>query len=116
MMAPICPHITEEIYHKVFKEKEGYTSIHAAPYPMLEEIPEVDGKDGGLLIEVIANLRIKKVENKIPLSAKVNQAHVSGSKEVIKVCKRNDWLIKEVLHIDEVEYVEGEPKVELAPN
>ncbi|TDA37921.1 MAG: valine--tRNA ligase [Candidatus Methanomethylicota archaeon] len=116
MMAPICPHITEEIYHKVFKEKEGYTSIHAAPYPMLEEIPEVDGKDGGLLIEVIADLRSKKVENKIPLSAKVKQAHVSGSKEVIEVCKRNDWLIREVLHIDEVEYVEGEPKVELAPN
>ncbi len=116
MMAPICPHITEEIYHKVFKEKEGYTSIHAAPYPTLEEIPEVEGKEGGLLIEVIADLRSKKVENKIPLSAKVKQARVSGSKEVIEVCKRNEWLIKEVLHIDKVEYVEGEPKVELAPN
>ncbi|MEM3364862.1 MAG: valine--tRNA ligase [Candidatus Methanomethyliaceae archaeon] len=113
MIAPICPHITEEIYHKVFKEKEGYISIHAAPYPVLEEIPDVDGKDGGSLIKVIADLRTKKVENKLALSAKVRRAQVSNSKEVIDVCKRNDWLIKEVLHIDEIEYVEGDPKVEL---
>ncbi|MEM2002243.1 MAG: class I tRNA ligase family protein, partial [Candidatus Methanomethylicaceae archaeon] len=113
MIAPICPHITEEIYHKVFKEKEGYISIHAAPYPVLEEIPDVDGKDGGSLIKVIADLRTKKVENKLALSAKVKGAKVSNSREVIDVCKRNDWLIKEVLHIDEIEYVEGDPKVEL---
>lgn len=113
LVAPICPHITEELYHKVFKEREGYISIHAAPYPVLEEIPEVDGKDGEALIKVIAELRTKKVESKVALSARVKRALICNSKEVLEVCKRNDWLIKEVLHIEEVEYAEGEPRTEL---
>lgn len=113
MMAPICPHITEEIYHKVFKDREGYKSVHAAPYPTLEEIPEVDGREGGYLVKVIADLRARKVEKKIALSASVRRARVWNSKEVIEVCRRNEWLVKEVLHIEEIEYLEGEPKTEL---
>lgn len=113
MLAPICPHITEEIYHKVFKAKEGYMSIHIAPYPSAEEIPIVDGRDGEGLIRVIAGLRAKKIENKIALSANVKGARISNTKEVLDVCKKNEWLIKEVLHINEVEYIEGEPRVEL---
>lgn len=116
MMAPICPHITEEIYHKVFKEKEGYASIHAAPYPVAEEVPTVDGKEGEYVVRIIAELRTKKVENKIALSASVKQARIRDSRDVIEVCKRNNWLIREVLHINEVEYVEGEPKVDLILN
>ncbi|MGQ9759066.1 MAG: valine--tRNA ligase [Candidatus Methanomethylicaceae archaeon] len=113
MLAPICPHITEEIYHKVFKGREPYMSVHAAPYPLVEEVPAVDGRDGEALIRVIAGLRTKKVENKIALSANVKGARIWNAKEVLDVCKKNEWLIREVLHINEVEYMEGEPRVEL---
>ncbi|MCC6012965.1 MAG: valine--tRNA ligase [Candidatus Verstraetearchaeota archaeon] len=107
LINPICPHIAEEIYHRLFKEKEGYISINIAPYPNLNEIPETDGSDGEKLVSIIASLRSKKVENRIPLSVIVKKAIIQESKEVIEICKRNEWLLKEVLHINEIEYKEG---------
>jgi len=108
---PICPHITEEIYHRLFREREGYISINIASYPSLNEVPEVDGSDGEKLVNIIANLRSKKVENRIALSALVKKAIIQESKETIELCKKNEWLLKEVLHINEVEYREGEGEI-----
>jgi len=113
LIAPICPHITEEIYQKVFREREGHVSIHAAPYPRIEEVPAVDGKVGEALVRVIAELRSRKVEGKIALSAEVSGAYIQGDKDTLRICRKNEWLIKEVLHIKEVQYGEGEPKAEL---
>jgi valyl-tRNA synthetase len=112
-LAPFCPHITEEIYQSVFKEREGYISIHASPYPKAADVPEADGKAGAIVVGAISGLRTKKVEAKLALSAEVPRARIIGSAEAIRVCKENDWLIKEVLHIMEIAYAEGEPAVGL---
>jgi valyl-tRNA synthetase len=113
LIAPICPHITEEIYQKIFREREGHISIHAAPYPKIEEVPAVDGNVGEVVIRVIAELRSRKVEGQIALSAEVKGAYIQGDKDTLEICKENEWLIKEVLHIKEVQYGEGELKTEL---
>jgi valyl-tRNA synthetase len=113
LIAPICPHITEEIYQKNFREKEGYTSIHSAQYPRLDEVLAVDGNIGEVVVRVIAELRSKKVEQQIALSTQVKEAYIQGDKDTLKICKENEWLIKEVLHIKELIYGEGELKTEL---
>jgi len=113
LLNPICPHIAEEIYHRLFKEREGYISINIAPYPSLDEVPEVDGNNGEKLVDIIASLRSKKVENRMALSALVKKAIIQESKEIIELCKRNEWLLKEVLHINEIEYKEGRREITL---
>jgi valyl-tRNA synthetase len=113
LLAPFCPHITEEIYQSALKGREGYISIHAAPYPDLHDTPEIDGRAGGIVINVISELRSKKVDAKVALSAEVKKAQVQGDSETIRLCRENEWLIREVLHIKEVEYAEGEFKAEL---
>ncbi|MDD1766657.1 MAG: class I tRNA ligase family protein, partial [Candidatus Methanomethyliaceae archaeon] len=113
LIAPICPHITEEIYQKIFREREGHISIHAAPYPRIEEVPAVDGKVGEVVVRAIAELRSRKVEAQIALSAEVKGAYIQGAKDTLEIYKENEWLIKEVLHIKELQYGEGELKTEL---
>jgi valyl-tRNA synthetase len=113
LIAPICPHLTEEIYQKIFREREGHISIHAAPYPRIEEVPAVDGKVGEVVVRAIAELRSRKVEAQIALSAEVKGVYIQGAKDILEICRENEWLIKEVLHIKEATYGEGEPKTEL---
>ncbi|MCQ5377225.1 MAG: class I tRNA ligase family protein, partial [Candidatus Methanomethylicia archaeon] len=113
MLAPVCPHIAEEIYEKVCRAREGHISVHCAPWPTVDEVPEVDGSFGALLIKAISDLRSKKVEEKIALSAEVRGALISGTSAMIKVCRENEWLLRNVLHIDSLEFAIGDPKVEL---
>ena len=113
MLAPVCPHIAEEIYEKVCRAREGHISVHCAPWPTVDEVPEADGSFGALLIKAISDLRSKKVEEKIALSAEVRGALISGTSAMIKVCRENEWLLRNVLHIDSLEFAIGDPKVEL---
>jgi len=113
LLAPICPHITEEIYQSLFREQIGLVSVHSAPYPNPENLPEVDGTRGEKLVSMIALLRSKKVENKLALSAEVRGAVVHGNSEELKVYKENEWLIRQVLHINSLEYKIGEKDAEL---
>ena len=73
----------------------------------------MDGSAGSLLVKVISDLRTKKVESKTALSAEVKGALVQNTEEVIAICQANEWLIKNVLHIGEIEYAVGEINVEL---
>ncbi|MCS7097660.1 MAG: valine--tRNA ligase [Candidatus Methanomethyliaceae archaeon] len=113
MFAPICPHITEEIYHRIFKEYEKFISINIAPYPTMNEIPELDGDNGEKVIKIIAKLRTKKVERRVSLSSPIKYAVVKDRKEMLDAYRRNEWLIKEVLHIEKIDFLEGEPSLEL---
>jgi valyl-tRNA synthetase len=108
LLAPFCPHIAEEVYQNVIKGREGIASIHAAPYPKVSDIPKVDGAAGGTIVKVISELRTKKVEAKMALSAEIAEASVYAEAGTIRICRKNEWIIKEVLHIKELEYSEGE--------
>ncbi len=113
LLAPICPHITEEIYQKVFMDGEGTISVHATPWPSAEGRAAAGGEAGDLLVKAISALRAKKVEMKVALSAEVRLGRIWGSAEAVKACKENEWLIKQTLHIAELECIVGEGGAEL---
>ncbi len=64
MFSPFMPHITEEIYQDVFREREGKKSIHISlwPEPVLRD--EEAAKDGEIVKDIIAEIRRWKNENK----------------------------------------------------
>lgn len=104
LLAPITPHISEEIWKELFGEKE---SIHITEWPKPgENYPEAIAK-AQTANEIVALIRQQKSANKKPMNAKicllkVKAPDISGFEEDIKG----------VLKIEKLEKEEGE-KIEL---
>lgn len=113
LLAPICPHITEEIYQKVFRDGEGAISVHATSWPKVEGREAADGRAGELVVNAIAALRAKKVGMKAALAAEVKLGRVMGSEEMLMACRKNEWLIRQTLHIADLEFIAGEAGAEI---
>ena len=61
-LAPICPHITEEIYDKIFKKTQKLNTIHIAKWPN-EKFDFISSEleiTGQTIIDIIAIIRNKK--------------------------------------------------------
>ncbi len=109
MLAPLCPHITEEVYQRLFKG-EGLLTVHADRWPEAEKLPvdkEVEAQ-GNLIIETISRLRAEKSEANIPLSAVVERVTIRASERQIASLREAEETVKEVLHVKEVRYEVGE--------
>jgi len=63
MYAPFMPHITEEIYHRLFSKYEGKISIHLETWP--EKYEKIFLDEGRIVKEIIASLRRYKNENNL---------------------------------------------------
>ena len=126
LLAPICPHITEEIYESLFKEHKGYVSIHVSPWPKpdRERIDEEAEREGDLTIAVINAFRREKAGHRIPLNVKVDEATVYASSDwEAETVERNLEVIKGTCKIERIEVyrsegqgreVEGYPNVKVA--
>ncbi|MFP3255977.1 MAG: valine--tRNA ligase [Thermoplasmata archaeon] len=63
MYAPFMPHITEEIYHRLFSKYEGEISIHLETWP--EKYEKIFLDEGRIVKDIIASLRRYKNENNL---------------------------------------------------
>ncbi|MEW5896968.1 MAG: valine--tRNA ligase [Nanoarchaeota archaeon] len=84
MMAPIMPHITEEIYQLYFAQKEGCKSIHISSWPqydkdLLDENAELCGDLGA---DIINAVRKYKSEQQLSLKEEFSTL-ILNSKEAV---------------------------------
>ena len=73
LLAPFCPHITEEIYQNLYADHVGAPSIHLTEWPKVDETlidPEAE-RMGDVVVHVIASIRAEKARRRIPLSSPV---------------------------------------------
>ncbi len=82
MLAPFLPHITEEVYQNVLKEK-GKKSIHREEWPkpekkFLDKESEALGKK---LNEMVSALRKFKNQNGMPLNAELGKVEVQSAEK-----------------------------------
>jgi valyl-tRNA synthetase len=72
LYAPFAPHITEEIFQKLYNT-HNLTTIHTARWPTInrKHINKEEWKTGELLKEVISTVRKLKSQRKLPLNAEV---------------------------------------------
>ncbi len=109
MMAPVMPFITEEIYDKMYSEKENKVSIHNEEWPeKIEGGFENEYETGELGIEVISAFRKYKSRENMSLNQEINEAKVFGPKNLSKV--KMD--IKEAMSIQNLELSDEEPELE----
>jgi valyl-tRNA synthetase len=73
LLAPIIPHLTEEIFQIMYAEQENLKSIHLSSWPIVDEksINEDAEKQGDLLTIIITEIRREKAEKHLPLNAKI---------------------------------------------
>ncbi len=84
MLAPILPHITEEIYHSIFKQFENIESIHLTTWPETGFEDEESFNIGEKFVEVLTIVRREKNKQRKSLKAK---AKLWLSKELLNILK-----------------------------
>ena len=95
MMAPITPHITEEVYQLFFAAKEGAKSIHLSAWPAVHPqlIDEHAELAGDVAVDVISAVRKWKSEQKVSLKEEIAKLVViseeKGFPEMIEKIKRD---------------------------
>ena len=75
MMAPIMPHITEEIYQLYFAQKENLASIHLSEWPELNAklIDDTAEEIGDVGVDIINVVRKFKSENKMSMKDELQE-------------------------------------------
>ncbi|MDH5734015.1 MAG: valine--tRNA ligase [Candidatus Bathyarchaeota archaeon] len=84
LLAPVTPHLTEEIYQHVYAEDLKHKSLHTSPWPVpdVERIDEEAEKYGALIIATIGEIRRDKAERKMPLNTAIKKLVIyAGSKK-----------------------------------
>lgn len=106
MMAPITPHITEEIYQLFFKEQEGHASVHLAAWPQvdLENVDISCEEKGDLAIDLITALRKYKSNNQLSLKEEIAKITIAAQHEGRLQGVLDD--LKAVTHVKEIAFAE----------
>jgi valyl-tRNA synthetase len=73
LLAPVMPHITEEIYQTMYNGIVKSSSIHSTPWPPFDKsrINEEAEEYGDLVMSLISQIRREKSENKMSLNTPV---------------------------------------------
>ena len=83
LLAPVMPHMTEEIYQYMYKYDKGFESIQVSEWPKFNAslVDEAAERDGDLVTAVMSEIRRDKAEKKKPLNAPIRNLTVT--------CKEN---------------------------
>jgi valyl-tRNA synthetase len=90
LLAPIIPHVTEEIFQTMYADQKNPKSIHVSPWPTTDQkrIDEEAEKQGDLLMAIITEVRREKAEKHLPLNTQIKTLTVyageKGNAEMIQ--------------------------------
>ncbi len=81
LIAPIMPHVTEEIYQHYFSEIENCKSIHVSKWPAFDPslVDRKAEKAGDIAVDVIAAIRKFKSANAMAMNQALSYAAVGSS-------------------------------------
>ncbi|NIO37682.1 valine--tRNA ligase [Candidatus Bathyarchaeota archaeon] len=108
LLAPISPHITEEIYQAMYAEDKGFESIHLSSWPTVDKsrlIGEIE-QQGDLIMAVISEIRREKAEKRLPLNTQISKLTIySGGKGKAETIIKGKEDISGTCKVDEIEIV-----------
>jgi valyl-tRNA synthetase len=91
LLAPITPHLTEEIYQTLYGDEKHFKSIHISNWPETDEklIDEKAERQGDIVIAVITEVRREKSEKHLPLNTKISTLKIySAEPETAKMIEQ----------------------------
>jgi valyl-tRNA synthetase len=105
LIAPVTPHLTEEIYQYMYAEDKGFKSLQVSTWPEFnpEFVDAVAEKDGDLITAVMSEVRRDKAEKKMPLNATIKNLTIfAGTDETSDAIKKGSADIAATLKIEKV--------------
>jgi valyl-tRNA synthetase len=114
LMAPILPHITEEIYQSYFSKFENQKSLHLTswPEPLFEDAE--GAADGNLIKDFIRVIRHWKSEHGIPLNVELSYVGIiTKTNKNRDIIERNKPDIISTIKAKSIEFVEN-AEIEIA--
>ncbi len=114
LIAPIMPHISEEIYQLFFANKEKNKSIHISSWPEIDSSLENHTVEvaGDIGVDIINTVRKYKSENQLSLKAELKQLVLrSDEPDFVKLVTSVESDLKSVLSVQEIIF-EGETTLE----
>jgi valyl-tRNA synthetase len=99
LLAPICPHISETVYHQF---SSGATkSVHLESWPEHEKsFDDASIRNGKLLLDLIAHARREKSSKGLSLGSTIKRIVVSTEAEHLHLLKENEETILRTLKAD----------------
>jgi len=79
MLAPLLPHVTEEVYQDVFRRFVNDISIHVSSWPEPIKVDEEAIVRGDLIKEIVASVRRIKASKGLPLNTEIESLTFSQS-------------------------------------
>jgi valyl-tRNA synthetase len=85
LLAPFCPHITEEVYQYLFSPVNGQ-SIHLTRWPETDQkiIDETAESEGDMIVAVIRDVRKEKASRGLSLNAELRDLTIHTADESIQ--------------------------------
>jgi valyl-tRNA synthetase len=117
LLAPVTPHLTEEIYQHMFIENKGFVSLQISSWPKFNSavVNEEAEKKGDLIIAVISQGRQTKAEHKLPLNLPLKNVVIrTSNSENVKAINEGKPDIAGTLKIEDIKNitVEYDGKIE----
>jgi len=107
LLAPVTPHITEEIWRTMF---DPDTSIHVSEWPVYDEsmIDEDAEKTGDVVIAAISDIRREKNRMGVSLNASMKSVKLYAPDGYAEALRLGSTDIKDTLKIESLEIAVGE--------
>jgi valyl-tRNA synthetase len=117
LFAPFMPHVTEEIYQRLFAATEGAGSIHQSPWPATAEGPEDSAAEemGDILVGIATAVRRYKSENNLPLGTELTRLQlVTGRPALAELLRQAEADISSITRARKIEIEEqADPGLEI---
>lgn len=105
LLAPICPHVVEVLYGELWRDHLKTKSIHSDCWPQASEglIDEKSEKEGGILVQVLSEIRRIKSEKRLSMKAPIKRLRVQSQEEVANMLRSHVDAIRQIAVIGKVE-------------
>jgi len=110
MLAPIMPHITEELWQTIFRKFEKDVSVHVSSWPIANDrmIDYESEKAGDIAMAIISFVRQYKNKRGLSLNAPIEKLMIECDSETQRKLEDVFDDIKGTVKIKEIEFAKGE--------
>ena len=104
-LAPITPHVTEEIYQTLYGQSADFESLQLSSWPILDSyLDEKAESRGDLVIAVISEVRREKAEKHLPLNTQIRKLTIfAGDKEKAEAVREGSMDIAGTCKVENIE-------------
>ena len=113
LLAPVIPHVTEEIYQTMYAEHKKCVSLLVSPWPEKQALVDDEAEErGDKIIALIGEVRREKAENHFPLNRQVTKLtiYTGGNIEDCNVLLSASEDIKGACKVANLEVLPQKPK------